>query len=954
MRKGQWGVWMFTRRGKYVVKKLPAGSVVGSATTLLDAADVAMEDARKGPGKWVIEQPVIEVDVSKAYGSLAPTGVPPGQPEGLYVVDVGSTYVTLACDPVTDASHYQWYLDGIPRMLSSEPTVTITGLLGATNYVAQVAALSGGLSGSVSSPYLFVTADSEAPSWSQLVPAQSFVVGDPVSINLRDYLVDTTQYTAAAIIQSGSLPPGLILSGLQILGTASGEFSGAVVFRVYHTEHPAQHTLDSNSVQFTVALAADTTAPPVPTDFAAAGYSTSQVLLTWTNPADDTTVAGQVKSGLSHTGVYKDGQFVAQVLNTDSPNNQYLATATAPAAWKIRSADLAGNRSAFTAEIIAGPTVGGSTGSPENFAVVRTAGTTARLTFEKPSGTTPTAYRVYMSLTEGGTYNQVYEGTPALSGVTYTYNHSTGFTAAQEPWFYATAVVGDTEGAQTNKLKASVGVYTGYQSMNTMLGTASPPQLVKIYIPSDVDANAVDAFGSPDYVPDITAGGGDKGMRLITAPSFLGGQYTLLSQLTFHDYGTNSPPSNIANQRWYPASNRWHHKGDYPSGDKAHRNEGALNLDTGWRDWPRQEERWAGFAVYLPGENDPYGLAPTRAMAAIPGNWALGPQLHATNISGQQGFSPPLSFLHGSSGYSGFGTPTGISHPSGAPVVRYKRASSEPLGSILAGTSATNWADNHSASRNNTASTLLMDWDAVPGASSYRVEYAWRPEGPWMTATTNPSDNITVDLAGRRACATGLSLAATALNMVDPTPSDGISAADIESWNQNWTRYLRVVPIIGGQDGVPSLICPAPNWHLSWGQGDYCEDARPYYGAWIRYVLRLKISTTVETVQPNGTTSSYANNDGYFQVWRNGQEVIWLPNAAIGLNSTKPHYWKMGIYHGHPGRLTTADIPRIPMHWAWRKQVLYAGLKAGYRIGGPTGRTDTDDSAYLAVEPNGG
>ncbi len=78
---------MFTRRGKYVVRRLPAGApvvtslgsvtgavsgvIIGSATTLLDAADVAMEDARRGPGKWVIEQPVIEVDVSKAYGVMA-------------------------------------------------------------------------------------------------------------------------------------------------------------------------------------------------------------------------------------------------------------------------------------------------------------------------------------------------------------------------------------------------------------------------------------------------------------------------------------------------------------------------------------------------------------------------------------------------------------------------------------------------------------------------------------------------------------------------------------------------------------------------------------------------------------------------------------------------------------------------------------------------------------------
>lgn len=913
-----------------------------------------MEDARKGPGKYAIEQPIIEVDVSKAYGVLALTAggaAPLAVPENPRHEDVTSSGFTALCDDVVGATGYQWYLNGVPYTVTVAAGAVYSGLTAGSTVNWQVAGVDERGAGAATAA-VNVTLDAlSAPVWG-VVGAQALTVGAAYSLDLNGAVSGGGAIVIS--LASGVLPPGLVLAAGILSGTPSVVGTWSPVFRAVS----AGGATDSAAVSFE-GRNADVTPPDVPTGLAAAGYSETQVRVTWVNPTGDAVVAGEWASGFLGVDVYRDGAKVARVLATDAVPTEYIASVAVGAmhAWSVRSVDGAPsfNKSALTAAVNAGPLAGGAVSSPEAFVVTRASGTSALLEWKRPAGgATPSSYRVYFSLTENGAYTMTDVGvpTPDAAGV-YAYTKTTGFTAAQEPWFYVTAVVGGVEGAQTNKLKASVGVYTGYQSMNTLLGTASPPQLNKIYIPSDVDANAVDAFGSPDYVPDIPAGGGDKGMRLITAPSFLGGKYTLLSQLTFHDYGTNSPPSNIATQRWYPAANRWHHKGDYPSGDKAHRNEGALNLDTGWRDWPRQEERWAGFAVYLPGENDPYGLAPTRAMAAIPGNWSLGPQLHAANISGQQGFSPPLSFLHGSGGYSGFGTPTGISHPSGAPVVRYKRASSEPLGSILADTSATNWADNHSASRNNTASTLLMDWDAVPGASSYRVEYAWRPEGPWMTATTNPSDNITVDLAGRRACATGLSLAATALNMVDPTPSDGISAADIESWNQNWTRYLRVVPIIGGQDGVPSLICPAPNWHLSWGQGDYCEDARPYYGTWIRYVLRLKISTTVETVQPNGTTSSYANNDGYFQVWRNGQEVIWVPNAAIGLNSTKPHYWKMGIYHGHPGRLTTADIPRIPMHWAWRKQVLYAGLKAGYRTGGPTGRTDADDSAYLAVEPDG-
>mgnify|MGYP001441872355 CR=1 FL=1 len=132
---------MFTRRGKYVVKKLPAGSVVGSATTLLDAADVAMEDARRGPGKWVIEQPVIEVDVSKAYGVLAAASGATvlGAPTNELSEDATTSGFLASCDALDGADYYQWYLNGVPYATSAAPAQQYSGLTPGSTVTWQVA-----------------------------------------------------------------------------------------------------------------------------------------------------------------------------------------------------------------------------------------------------------------------------------------------------------------------------------------------------------------------------------------------------------------------------------------------------------------------------------------------------------------------------------------------------------------------------------------------------------------------------------------------------------------------------------------------------------------------------------------------------------------------------------------------------------------------------------------------
>ena len=437
---------MFTRRGKYVVKKLPAGSVVGSATTLLDAADVAMEAARSGPGKWVIEQPVIEVDVSKAYGVLVAVTVVPSTPTGLFVATVSTDAATVECDAVDGATMYQWYLDGAPYLTTVETFVAFSGLVVDHQYSAAVAALNSAGSSLVTAAVGFRTTVSLAPSWVN-VPAQSLVLGAAYSLDLRNYAADQDTASASLVfsVVAGAFPAGLMLTGSLISGAATSAGESSVTFRVSDGISAADQV-----VAFTV-LAADTTAPDVPTGFAAVGYSATQVKLSWTNPAGDVVVAGSVTSGLSHTGVYRDGSFVAQVMNADAVNNEYIAQATATAQWKIRSADLAGNRSAFTVEVAAGPLLA-VLDPPESVAAVRNSATTATLIWSAPSsGVAPTSYRVEQAGGATGPWSSVF------TGLAFTFQQTT-LTSAVTPFYRVFALNGAVESAASAVVSAPFGV----------------------------------------------------------------------------------------------------------------------------------------------------------------------------------------------------------------------------------------------------------------------------------------------------------------------------------------------------------------------------------------------------------------------------------------------------------------------------------------------------------------
>ena len=936
---------MFTRRGKYVVVRLPGREVVGAATTLLDAADVAMEDARNGPGKYVIEQPPIEVDVSKAYGVLAQSATVPGVPEDLVVTSVGVTDATVVCVAVEGADGYQWYLSGAPDQVTVGAGAYFSGLTAATGYTVQVAAIDGGLMGGASAAVGFTTLALSEPEWS-VVPAQALTVGGAYSLDLAGYASSPGGDTPSFSVVSGILPAGLSIVGTRIVGTPTAVETQTPVIRAT----AAGGTADSAAIVME-SLNADVTAPDAPTNFAATGYSATQVRLSWTNPADDATVVGERKSGFQGVDIYRDGVKVARVLAASATPEEYLAATTVTALWKVRSLDFVTpnpNKGPFTAELSAGP-LALTPSSPESVVAVRNSATSATVTWVAGGGAAPTGYRVYMALSLGGTYSQVYSGTTA------SHTQTSGFTGSQTPYFYVIAVVGGQDSPASAIVSASLGTLTKYYSTDFEEAALTDTGVV-LWSPTGHDAydHTVD---NPCEVSVVKSYAGTKSLRV---------------QLTHHRLGTNEFPANNEDTLVVPENPDWHYKnGALSNAQLAHRNEfkwpapaqtgagKASSIKDG-------EEHWMGFAVYLPGPSDPDGDREWKATSWW--SYSFGPQLHP--VTGGQ--SPVIAFDHGSGKWPArSGSLAGIVHPSGAPVVRYKRGGDQ-------------YGSSTFLNEGSSAAKLRVEWDAVAGASTYKVYRSVRSQGPfeevaqWLPATayakgriirnetrlyhchvagtsatsgggpvgtvgrqslaiTNPyTDGSvtwlyvgTVDLVARQYAENDLGSNATLVN------------ADAGKLNCR-NSYVYVRAVVGGVQGTPSFICPAPR--NEWGASVYGENgSRADFalgtaerGQWVRFVFRYRLSTT---------------NTGYLQVWKDGVEVVWSSGINIGNDSfAGDHYWRMGIYSNVITEDTSLTGP-VPADWPSRETVYFDNMTMLMRTGGNHLRTDTSDGAYAAVDP---
>lgn len=928
---------MFTRRGKYVVRKLPANIPIGSATTLLDAADVAMEDARGGPGKWVIEQPDIEVDVSRVYGSLNPetTGPIPATPTGLRILEVTPSSISAACDSVDGADGYLWYLDGVPVGVSQSPNTIFVGLLGVTQYTVAVASMDGYLLSHVSDALPATTAGNDAPLWQVSIADQNLVVGTPVDLELSNYIFDETSFTHGYSVVSGTLPTGLSLVGSRVLGTPTAVSSGGVVFRLIHTEHPAQHQTDSNTVAFVV-LNADVTPPDPPTNFAATGYSSTSVRLTWTNPADDATVANEVKSGFLGIDVYRSTEpdgvggwlnwaKITRVLATDPTPAEYVADATQVCGWKVRSVDVAFNKGAYTADASAGPLVAQSN-PPKSVTATRVSGTQASVSWAAGDGSVPTKYYVYWSTSASGPWTQV------DAGLALTYLLTSGFTLSQSVFFYVTAVVlgAETVGSATAVALAD-DVTTEWRSSFDV-----PDVNVILLNTALISKDAYDPTVDPD-IQSTTARArysvGDNGQPA----------RSLKVQLTQHTYGTNNWPNDNAIS--LPGA-MWRYKngGTYPAGtdNVAHRIEVKGYPANPIMQILNDVEYWFGWSQFYPGPNDPLGDAEMKPSSWFYG-WNFDPQLHPVNLTAAQlaayggrliatsaagGFNPVWALSSMSDTRNlGVGGLIAYPVPSGAPVVRYRRGS-DTVG--LAGGSG---------------GTLYMEWDAVASATQYKIIRSVRSEGPYVlhaTVSASATQGVTFDQSTVGAGNAARTYTETNL---------GTNTA-----NPMRSAYVKVVPVFGGVEGTPSLPCPSRrscfgaqvygvgyNGPISYENG-YSEggsfggvEAWDLRGSWVDFVLRFRLNQ---------------NHLGYYQLWMNDTEVARVMNFTFGRTEGAPrHYWNWGIYHGRP----QSEFQPIVADWPWRRVVYFDEFHLARRTTLTTSVvTDIEASAaYQHVKPRG-
>ena len=439
--------------------------------------------------------------------------------------------------------------------------------------------------------------------------------------------------------------------------------------------------------------------------------------MTWTEPGGDAVVAGERASGFLGVDVYRDGVKIDRVLATAADPESYLATWTTTALWKARSVDAAFNKSGFTVELSAGP-LAVAPSAPESVVAVRDSATQATLTWVAGSGATPSSYRVYMALSLGGTYSQVY------AGATPSHVQTTGFTGSQTPYFYVIAVVGGVDSPASVIVAASLGTLTKYYSADFEVADIVDEGVVPYTL-----FNSSGGEGSHDAYDAAI----DAPCEVSTRKSYAGTK-SMRVQLTQHRYGTNAFPANNEDALVIPANPDWYYKGRGATGGQlAHRNEIL---------WPTSkvtnilwgEEHWMGFAVFLPGPNDPDGDDEWHARSWW--SYGIGPQLHPTNLPAQNGFSPVIAFHHGSDGWKARGNSlAGVVHPSGAPVVRYKRGSDQ-------------YGSSTFLSEAGFAAKLRVEWDAVAGATTYKVYRSVRSQGPfeevaqWLPSTAYAKGRI--------------------------------------------------------------------------------------------------------------------------------------------------------------------------------------------------------------------
>lgn len=259
-------------------------------------------------------------------GSVPADITPPSVPTNLTATPVSPTQINLAwtasTDPDNTASQlsYRVFRNGSQIGITSAGSTSWqdTGLISSTTYTYSMSAQDPAGNSSAQTAGVQATTPQAPPSIS------SFKATPPsITAGQSSTLSWTTSNASSLVIDNG-------------VGTVTS-LNSVSVSPATNTTYTltASNNTSSTTAQLTIAVAADTSSPSVPT-LRATAVSSTQADLTWTASTDNVRVAGYQ--------IYRDGNPIAQVSTTSYSDTTLTANKTY--SYSVSAFDAAGNHSA--------------------------------------------------------------------------------------------------------------------------------------------------------------------------------------------------------------------------------------------------------------------------------------------------------------------------------------------------------------------------------------------------------------------------------------------------------------------------------------------------------------------------------------------------------------------------------------------------------------------------------
>jgi hypothetical protein len=299
--------------------------------------------------------------VAKVPGIRNPRSdnTPPTIPQDLFAVVLSATSIALSWTASTDTgvgvAGYQVWKNGSPHQTTTSLSYTVIGLTAGTEYTFNVSAYDSQGNMSPLSETVTETTDgasNAAPVWGAIAQ-QELTTGTGYSLPLGSYASDPDSDPLTVTHVSGTLPTGVTYNSTTkiVSGTPTAISTTTVVFR-------ASDGTDSTDVDVVFnCLAADTTAPSVPTSLAGSSDGGESVTLTWA-ASSDTEVAGARTSGLAGYKVYRDSALRATLGNVLTYTDSSVA-ANVSYSYAVTAYDVAGNASGqATVVVVTSPQFG--------------------------------------------------------------------------------------------------------------------------------------------------------------------------------------------------------------------------------------------------------------------------------------------------------------------------------------------------------------------------------------------------------------------------------------------------------------------------------------------------------------------------------------------------------------------------------------------------------------------